>query len=142
MYAALQPTRLIRFYYAGTVVFLLLDFLFNLNVRIAFLEGHAGLRAAYYGICFVCLALVIWRPAWTAIVGAFESLVSLVALILSFGIRAIFVTDAMIEGTQPFVSVQEVVNFLLAGTIGYLAWMRGIREIQRNSEDFVTFRDI
>ncbi len=122
-------TVAIRAYYAATAMFLLLDLVFGINVRIAFLEGSVALRAGYYGVCFVCLALVFARPQWTTIVGAFESLITLVALILSFGMRVILASDAALEGRVPFVSIQEVVNFLLSGGIAYLAWSRGMRAL-------------
>ena len=119
----------IRIYYAATAVFLLLDLVFGVNVRIAFFEGSAPLRAGYYGVCFVCLALVFARPQWTTIVGAFESLVTLVALIVSFGMRVILASDAALEGRAPFVSIQEIANFLIAGSIAYLAWTRGMQAL-------------
>lgn len=119
-------------YYAATVLFLSLDVFAGINVRIAFLDDAQSLRAGYYGICFTCLGLILWRPEWTAVVGAFESLVTLVALIVSFGIRAILVSDAMIEGSEPFISWPEVVNFGLSGSIAYLAWVRGMKEFQES----------
>ena len=65
----------IRIYYLGTVVFLLLDVVLNINVRIAFLDNSPALRAAYYAAIFACMALILWRPGWTVIVTAVESLV-------------------------------------------------------------------
>ena len=113
-------------YYAATVLFLLLDYFGGLNVRVAFLADAPGMRAAYYGFCIVCLGVVIWRPAWTAIVTAFESLLTLASLIIATGTRAILVTDGMLEGTEPYVSMAEIVNFLLSGSIAWLAWTRGL----------------
>lgn len=122
-------TTAIRLYYVATALFLLLDVVFDINVRIAFLEGHVGLRAGYYGVCFVCLALVFTRPPWTTIVGAFESLVTLIGLILSFGMRVVLASDAALDGRTPYVSIQEVGNFLLSGSVAYLAWSRGMRAL-------------
>lgn len=126
------PGRIMRWYYAGTIVFLLLDYVGGLNIRVAFLAGAGGLRAAYYGLCFVCLGLMIWRPAWTVVISAFESLVTLVALIVSFGTRAILVSDAMLAGSEPFISMPEIINFLMSGSIAYLAWARGMAEFQKS----------
>lgn len=125
-----SPRRLMLAYYAATVVFLALDVLLGLNIRVAFLEGSVPLRSAYYGICFGCLALMLWRPNWTAIISAFESLVTLVALIIGFGTRAIFISDAMLEGQDTFIRMPEIVNFLLSGSIAYVAWIRGMREFR------------
>ena len=60
-------------YYAATAIFLVLDYAAGLNIRIAFLQPYPEARLAYYGVCFVCLGLMLWRPAWTVLIGAFES---------------------------------------------------------------------
>jgi len=120
-------------YYAATVLFLLLDYWGGLNIRIAFLDPYPAWRAAYYGVCFLCLGLIIWQPALTVIVAAFESLVTLSALIITFGMRAMFVTDSVLEGSADLIDVQEVFNFLISGTVAYIAWMRGVRELTGGS---------
>lgn len=125
-----SETRILRAYYAGTALFLALDVAFDINLRIAFFDATAHLRGAYYAVCFACLALMLIRPGWTVVIAAFESLVTLAALIISFGSRAILVSDAMLEGSQPLVALPEVVNFLMSGGIAYVAWVRGIRALQ------------
>ena len=66
--------KLLVAYYAATAVFMLLDYAFDINVRLAALDSYPGWRLAYYLFCFLCLGLVIWRPAWSAFVGAAESM--------------------------------------------------------------------
>ncbi len=121
-----------RVYYLATVLFLLLDIVFNVNVRIAFLESHATLRALYYAVIFACMVLILWRPGWTVIISAVESLVTLVALILNMGMRTMLVTDAMLEGGVGFVTMPEIFNFMISGSIAYLAFMRGMNELTNN----------
>ena len=120
----------LRAYYFATVLFLLLDIVFNVNVRIAFLESHATLRALYYAVIFACMALMLWRPGWTVAISAIESLVTLVALILSMGLRTMLVTDEMLEGGGGFVTMPEIVNFMITGSIAYVAFMRGMKELR------------
>lgn len=120
-------------YYAATILFLLLDYWGGLNIRIAFLDPYPAWRAAYYGVCFLCLGLMIWQPGLTVIVAAFESLVTLSALIISFGMRAMFVTDSMLEGSADLIDAQQVFNFLISGGIAYVAWMRGVKELSGGS---------
>lgn len=50
-------------YYAATALFLLLDYLLGINLRLAFLDANAGFRAAYYAFCFACLAAMIIHMA-------------------------------------------------------------------------------
>ncbi len=119
-----------RVYYLATVLFLLLDIMFDVNVRIAFLESHATLRALYYAVIFTCMALILWRAGWTVIISAVESLVLLVALILSMGMRTMLVSDAMLDDGVGFVTMPEIINFMITGGIAYLAFMRGMKEIR------------
>lgn len=128
-----QPVNLIRFYYGLTAVFLLLDLIFDINLRITFLEPFPVMRFAYYGVCFACLAAMLWKPAWTLAISVFESLFSVVALTISFGTRVIRMSVDVLEGSAGPVSMPEVVNFLMAGFIGYFAWVRGMDQIRRNS---------
>ena len=122
---------MIRIYYLATVVFLLLDVIFDLNFRIAFFESNPVLRASYYAIIFVCMALILWRPAWTVVISAIESTLVLVALIVSMGVRTILVSDAMLEGGNDFVTMPEIVNFMISGGIAYLAFNRGMNELRQ-----------
>jgi len=125
----MSAIRILPWYYAATIVFLLLDYAAGINVRVAFLESLPTARAAYYAICFVCLGLMIWRPAWTTLIGTFESLVTLVALIFSMGLRVLVPTDAIFDENATFVTPYEIINFILAGSMAYFAWVRGLREL-------------
>jgi len=127
----MSAIRILPLYYAATVVFLLLDYFAGINVRVAFLESLPPARAAYYAICFVCLGLMIWRPAWTTLVATFESLVTLVALIFSMGMRVLVPTDAIFDENASFVTFQEIINFVIAGGIAYFAWVRGLKALTR-----------
>ncbi len=122
--------RILPLYYAATALFLLLDYGFGLNVRIAFLDALPAARMAYYGICFACLGLMIWRPAWTTFIGTFESLVTLIALIFGMAVRVMIPNDAIFEENATIITYQEVVNFVIAGGVAYLAWIRGLKELQ------------
>ena len=122
--------RLLLMYYAATALFLLLDYGLNINLRIAFLEAYPLWRGAYYTFCFACMSLMFWRPALTEVVGAFESLLTLVALILNMAIRSMVITDEMIETGRGLVTTPEIINFMMSGSIAYYAWSRGMKAMQ------------
>jgi hypothetical protein len=122
--------RILPWYYAATAIFLALDYGLGINVRVAFLGEFPTARVAYYGICFICLALMVWRPGWATLIGTFESLVTLVALILSMAVRVMVPNDAIFEENAAFVSVQEIINFIISGSVAYFAWMRGLRTLR------------
>ena len=117
---------LLKIYYAATIVFVLLDYLLNVNVRVAFLQDWPAWRALYYVFCFVCLALMLWRPAWTRWVATFESLLTLSLLILSMGTRVILVTDQMIETGRGGVTTSEIVNFMIVSMAVYVSYSRTV----------------
>ena len=101
-------------------------------MRVAFLDGSPTLRAIYYAICFACAGPILWRPSLALLVGTFESLFSVVALILNMGLRTLGGTMAIAEGGVEVVTVPELANFLIAGLIGYASWQRGMRQITAN----------
>lgn len=121
-------------YYAATAVFVSLDYGFDINVRAAFLEGTPGLRAAYYVVLFGCFALMLWRPAWTTLIGVIESGTTLIALIVNMALRSMVVTDAMLETGAGVVTMPEVVNFIIAGGAAYVSYLQGINALANRRE--------
>jgi len=119
--------RLLLGYYAATLIFLILDAGFGINLRIAFLDGYPGWRGAYYVVCLACLVLVVRKPAWEAVVGGIESTFTLSALIISMAVRAMSIGGGAVDGQFVPVTLPEVVNFLISGSVAYVAWFRGMR---------------
>lgn len=118
--------RLLLVYYAATIVFLMLDYGLNFNVRIAALEAYPGLRAGYYVVIFACFGVMLWRPSWSTAIGAVESLATLVALIINMALRSMIVTDQMLETGVGFITTPEIVNFVISGSIAWFSWQRGM----------------
>jgi hypothetical protein len=122
--------RPVTLYYAATMLFLLLDFVLGVNVRVAFLEPFPMARLAYYLICFVLFALMLWRPGWALLIGTIESLFAVVALTFSMALRVMIVTDEMIETGVGFVTTEEIFNYLIVGGIAYLSWAQGVKSLK------------
>ena len=116
-------------YYAATALFLSLDYGFGINVRVAFLEAAPGFRLLYYAVLFGCLGLMFWRPGWSLAIGVVESLATLIALIINMALRSMVVTDAMLETGTGFVTIPEIVNFVIAGGAAYVSYMRGFSKL-------------
>ena len=121
-------------YYAATAVFVSLDYGFGINVRAAFLESEPTLRFAFYLVLFACFALMIWRPQWATLIGTIESLATLIALILSMALRSMVVTDAMLETGTGFVTMPEIINFIIVGGAAYVSYFQGIKRLTRRSK--------
>ena len=121
----MTTTPIFKLYYAATAIFLLLDYLLGINLRVAFLDAWASWRAAYYLFCFACLVLIVWRPTLAALVTTTESLITLVALIISLGVRVLNIPDAVLDGGGAILSAEEIINFAIAGGAAWLGWHRG-----------------
>ena len=132
----MNPRSILVVYYAGTAVFLLLDYGFDVNVRLAFLDGYTGFRGLFYGMLFLCFAGLMLRPQWTLLIGAVESLVTLVGLILAMALRTMIVTDAMIETGAGLITVPELLNFMISGGAAYISWTRGLQGLSGRRRRF------
>jgi hypothetical protein len=134
MRAPAVSTRIfvLRTYYAATGLFLLLDYLFDFNVRLAFLESWPGWRLLYYLFCFGCLGIMLWRPAQTTLVTTVESLITLSALIISMGARVMNMSVTLLETGVGLVTLQEMLNFVIVGAAAWFGWYRGSRQLQRD----------
>ena len=116
-------------YYGATLVFLLLDIAVGLSIRISFLDAHTTFKMLYYGFCMLCFLLMVWKPVLTIPIGALESLVSLVSLIVVMGLRVLVPSDAMLETGAGLVTMPELLNFVIAGGITYVAWNKGMQSM-------------
>ena len=111
--------RLIRGYYLGTPVFFIADYLFGVNVRVAFLDQWPAGKTAYYIFAFI-LGLIAWRrPEWTAKIGLLESGANVTLLILSVMVWYGGVLDAAGSefGMPEPVAAQALVNFMFSAAI-------------------------
>ncbi len=126
MAASFTPAKLITTYYGATILFVILDYLLDFNIRLIFLDAWPGWRALYYAVCLGLFGLMLWRPAWSSYIGVAESLLTLSLLIISMALRVLVVTDEMIEEGRGFVTVRELLNFVIAGSITYVSLMRGL----------------
>ena len=126
----LQTDLPFRLYYWGTAGFLLLDYFFDVNLRLAFLESNPAWRALYYLFCFACLALIVWRPNWSIWITTLESLITLALLIVFMGVRVMIYQEPAPNGSFKLITPSEIVNFLLAGSAAWLAYWQGASRLR------------
>ena len=118
-------------YYLATAAFFLLDITADVNIRIAFFESSPALKWTYYAVCMGLAGLMFWRPALTTLLSVTESLVVVVALTLSMGMRVMTVSSGAIESGGSIVTMEEILNFVISGSIAYSAWVRGMQELRQ-----------
>ena len=123
--------RLLLLYYGFSAVFMLLDYVFDLNLRLTFLDDQPAWRLAWYTLCFACFALIWWRPEWAAWIGLAESLATMSFIILNTALRVVVVSDDMIESGRGAVSVNEILNFVITFGVIYIAYVRQVSLLRR-----------
>jgi hypothetical protein len=75
----------VRAVYWSTPIFVALDFLYGVSLRVPFLNALPGAKAIYYAADLACAIAIAARPRWTAAVGVAESTLSIALLIFSTG---------------------------------------------------------
>ena len=121
-----SPRRVgwLRWYYLATPVFWLLDVLFHVRIRVAFLDDFPLGRNLYYALCCAIAIAVTVEPRYIARLAFAESAVNLGLLVVSVGVWYLRMLD---WAASPSVAVQvltpwQLVNFVFAvsaGTISY-----------------------
>jgi hypothetical protein len=122
-------------YYYVTPVFILLDYVGGVSVRVAVLDSMPLYKNLYYGFCILCGVGVYALPWLTPVVALFESsinfLMTVLAVFLPY-IRFITETDDVLTAPLPTVAgfdAPHIANILLAGGIAVLGFHGSLREM-------------
>ncbi len=121
----------IRRYYLLTPLFIVLDALYGINVRVSGLASPE-LRYLYYGFCLLCALACYWQSRYSALIAVAESSVNLLILLAGVMIPVVRLGDlAGDTAVSAGISGYNVVNFLLSGGI-LLAVFYSAQEQLRN----------
>ena len=121
-----------KLYYTITPVFILLDYVWHINIRVAILDSEPLYKGLYYGFCIFCGVLVYIIPKCSAIVAFFESGIIFAMTVLGIFIpyaRAISQMDDVLNAdiqTISIVSPPQVVNLVLAGGVAVLTFKKSL----------------
>ncbi|HET9708439.1 MAG TPA: hypothetical protein VFP39_09055 [Gemmatimonadales bacterium] len=116
--------NLLRWYYLCTPVFWLLDVVWGVHVRVAFLDDLPLLRNVYYAACCGIGIAATVAPRYTARLALTESAVNLGLLVLSVGLWYLSMLDWAASETVAVrvVTPWQLVNFvftLAAAVVSY-----------------------
>ena len=125
-----------RWYYYATPLFILLDYLAGINVRVAALDSMPLYKNAYYGFCILCALCIYIFPKYSSIVALLESGINFVMMIL-----LLFLPYAiLISNTEDVLSqdwslpqmftAQRIVNLTLAGFVAVFAFRASIHRVE------------
>lgn len=132
-----------KLYYTITPVFILLDYIWHINVRVAILDSEPLYKGLYYGFCIFCGVLVYIIPKCSAIVAFFESGIIFAMTVLGIFIpyaRAISQMDDVLNAdiqTISIVSPPQVVNLVLAVGIAFYTFRRSVDELENIRERYL-----
>lgn len=115
---------LLRWYYLGTPVFWLVDGIWGVHVRVAFLDDFPLVRHVYYAWCCVIGIVATFAPRYTARLALAESVMNLGLLVLSVGLWYLSMLD---WAAGPSVAVRaltpwQLVTFVLAVAAGVVSY--------------------
>jgi hypothetical protein len=111
-----------RFYFYITPLFIVLDYIFGLNVRAAALESMPAYKNLYYAFCLLCGIFMFIIPGYSAVVALFESSINILLLVLYAFLPYIRTLTALIDDVlgADFKALEEsfrfepIMNFAIA----------------------------
>ena len=124
-----------RWYYYATPLFILLDYLAGINVRVSALDSMSLYKYAYYGFCILCAFCIYISPKYSPVVALFESGINFVMIIfLLFLPYAILIsnTEDVLNQDWSFpqmFTAQRIVNLAFAGFVAVFAFRASINRV-------------
>jgi len=123
-----------KWYYYATPLFILLDYLLGINVRVSALDTMPFHKNAYYGFCILCGLCIYISPRFSPLVALLESAINYILMILLLlmpYIRCLMQEDIIGEGWQnvEMLTVQQITNLLIAALVAAYAFKASINKI-------------
>jgi hypothetical protein len=127
-----------KLYYAITPAFILLDYIWGINVRIAILDNAPLYKGLYYIFCILCGIIIYLVPRSSSIVALIESAIIIILTVMGFLLsyaqilsQAFDVMNADFE-TINMLDPQYIANLFLAGGIASVILLKSQRELGIN----------
>ena len=124
-----------KLYYAVTPLFILLDYVWDINVRVAVLDSKPLYKGLYYGFCVFCGIMVYIVPRCSAVVALFESafifIMTILGIFISY-VQAILQMDDVLNADIQTISIvgpPQIVNLILAGGMSLLTFKMSLNEL-------------
>jgi hypothetical protein len=122
-----------KLYYYITPLFIFLDYVGGISIRVTVFDSMPQYKKLYYGFCILCGVFIYVVPKLTPVVALFESsinfLITVIAVFMPY-INFITKTDYFMTAVLPTVAgfdTPHIVNILLAGAIAILGFHGSIQ---------------
>ena len=126
-----------RWYFYITPLFILLDYILGINVRVSALETMPLYKNLYYGFCIICGICMYIIPRYSAIVALLESSINIMMLVLGIFLPYIRTITALMDDVlgadftalEETLKVQPMVNLFIVGSCLILTFRKSIETI-------------
>ena len=126
-----------RWYFYITPLFILLDYIWGVNVRVSALDSWPVYKNLYYGFCILCGVCMYFVPRYSAVVTLFESIINFGMILFSIFmpyiqnmIYAEDILNADFKAMEESINAQSIVNLVIVGSFVVLTFHKSIQTIQ------------
>jgi hypothetical protein len=124
-----------KLYYAVTPVFMMLDYIWGINIRVAVLDNYPLYKGLYYVFCILCGVIIYLVPRGSAIVTLIESIIIIMMTVLGVllpYVQAVTQAADIMNADFDNISIvhpQYIINLVLVGGIAVLSFHKSLREL-------------
>ena len=126
-----------RWYFYITPLFILLDYILGLNVRVSALDSMPGYKNLYYGFCILCGIGAFIVPGYSAIVALFESSINIMMIVVGVFlpyVRNVLYADDILnadfKAIEAAIKVEPIVNLVIVGSCVILTFNKSGQTIR------------
>ena len=126
-----------RWYFYITPLFILLDYVLGVNVRVNALESMPLYKNLYYGFCILCGVCMYIVPRYSAVVTLFESIINFGMIVFSIFMPYIQnmmyaedILNADFKAMEEAINAQSIMNLVIVGSFVVLTFQKSIKTIQ------------
>jgi len=130
---------MIRGYYFATPLFLLLEIVFDIDIRVSPFIADPYWRYGYYAFCFLCMAAVALKPAFSIAVGVLECSVNLVVLFVGAAVTWMFpfntssADEIEIVWRDNPITMGSIIHFLIVGGMWFMCFHSQVARLKVGS---------
>ena len=126
-----------RWYFYITPLFILLDYILGINIRVSALETMPLHKNLYYGFCILCGICMYIIPRYSAVVALLESSINIMMLVLGIFLPYIRTITALMDDVlgadftslEESLKVQPMLNLFIVGSCLILTFRKSIETI-------------
>ncbi|MDT8303448.1 MAG: hypothetical protein RQ760_18355 [Sedimentisphaerales bacterium] len=125
-----------RWYFYITPLFILLDYIYGINVRVSALDTMPTYKNIYYGFCILCGIGMFITPRYAAIVALFESSINFMMIVLGLFmpyvqnvLYAEDILNADFKAVGEAITAEPMANLIIVGACVVLTFRKSIETI-------------